>query len=531
MEESSSLTSNLNYNVSLKMKLLLISLLLLLNIVIRIPSVPHEQGYDSFFIHGLANSITNFGEAQWWGSWLSIFGLYPYSYASSVPFSLSGISQLTGIPMEFTILIFCIFLGIFTIFASYLFAGVFHKSFISRYIFSYLFSLSASTMTLTTWQITTRAQFLVFFPFFMYQLYKALKGEKKFSLLLIITFLFVFATHHYAYFLIFFSALIVITFLFYKLGSKIQIPDIKYLNLNNLYFAIAFFLIITPFLFSGQIGLIEYGSRYSWIISIVITSIRNLGPVFPLSIGGFVYISFKKFKSYQEWSILACILPTIVFSYNQTYGYLITYLLFIILGAEGIINLVRSYRKDRELVLYFIVLILIVNITFSGFFAHWKLGTQGGYTDWYMTEESYLTGQWMKNNLNPDIIGISNGFETDRMYASYGGIPPLYSRSSIWNYINGFITFNKSDLCKTPIFSKNYYFEGVYFLEDNTDSAGLLSWLSEFPVTDMRVEGFLNKLNVSFFIEDGYVPSTFTNSLSYNKNKIYDGGRMRLWLI
>ena len=72
-------------------------LLLLLNIIIRIPSIPHEKGYDSFFIHSLANSISYAGVAQWWINWMSVFGLYPYSYASAVPFTLSGISQLTGI--------------------------------------------------------------------------------------------------------------------------------------------------------------------------------------------------------------------------------------------------------------------------------------------------------------------------------------------------------------------------------------------------------------------------------------------------
>lgn len=531
MEESSSLISNLNYFVSSRTKFLMMSLLLLLNLVMRLPSTPHEQGYDSFFIHSLANSITTYGHANWWTHWLSVFGLYPYSYGSAVPFPLSGISQITGIPMEFTILIYCILLGVFTIFTSYLLASVFYTSFISRFLFSFLFSLSAATMTLTTWQLTTRAQFLVFFPFFVYQTYKILNGDKKFIILSVLTFIFVYATHHYANFLIAFSILIFMTFLLHRVGSKIQVSYSKYLNVNYLYLVITLSLFVIPFLFSGKVGLIEYGSRYSWVISMIITSIRNLGPVFPLSLGGFVYLSLKKFKSYQEWSILLCILPTIVFSFDPVYGYLINYLLLIIMGVEGVINIVRNYKKDRKFLLSFLVLLLLLVVTFSCFFAHWKLGTQGGYDDWYMQENTYVTGQWIKDSLNPNAIGFFDGFEADRMYASYGGTPVVYGLNSILNYINGFIAFNNSDLIENSIYSKEFYFEGAYFLKNDIDSTGLISWLSELTVTDPRTIGFLKGTNISFFIEDKNMQSVFTSSLASNKDKICDVGRMRVWLI
>ena len=65
--------------------------LIALNIILRIPTVPHEIGFDSFDIHILANSISAFGEARWWVHPLSVVGFFPLSYASSVPFILSGI--------------------------------------------------------------------------------------------------------------------------------------------------------------------------------------------------------------------------------------------------------------------------------------------------------------------------------------------------------------------------------------------------------------------------------------------------------
>ena len=51
-----------NCGFSKKIKIKLLFLLFLLNLIIRIPSIPHEKGIDSFFIHSLANSISLFGE-------------------------------------------------------------------------------------------------------------------------------------------------------------------------------------------------------------------------------------------------------------------------------------------------------------------------------------------------------------------------------------------------------------------------------------------------------------------------------------
>ena len=105
-------------------KYILLGLLVLLNIVLRIPSYPHQTGYDSFHTSILANIISLLGHAGWWVHPLSIFGMYPYSYASAVPFMLSGISQLSGLEMEITVLIFDVFVGLLSIFMVYLLAGM-----------------------------------------------------------------------------------------------------------------------------------------------------------------------------------------------------------------------------------------------------------------------------------------------------------------------------------------------------------------------------------------------------------------------
>ena len=78
-----------------KSKYFLFILLIILNLIIRVPSIPHERGSpDEFTMHSLANSLSTFGHANWWAHPSSIFGFYPYSYASSTAFIFSGIPNL-----------------------------------------------------------------------------------------------------------------------------------------------------------------------------------------------------------------------------------------------------------------------------------------------------------------------------------------------------------------------------------------------------------------------------------------------------
>ncbi|KXS41627.1 MAG: hypothetical protein AWU59_2005, partial [Methanolobus sp. T82-4] len=484
-------------------KVILVLLLILLNLVMRVPSIPHEKGYDSFFIHSLANSVTNFGFADWWINWMSVFGLYPYSYASAVPFSLSGMSQLTEIDMEITILLYCIILGLFSIFSAYLLATIFFENFIDRYLFSAIFSLSASTVELTTWNITTRAQFLVFLPLFLYLLFKSIYGSRKHAFFYIILTFFLLATHHFVYLGLFYSATIIGSYIIFRLVTN-KLPNFNNSYYPNLvYFLIFICCLLVVFLFGSKMGLITSGSRYKWILDIVLISVRNSGFIFPFFIGAFIYLIFKNNKKYTHWVILVCMLPTFFLSFNQTYGYIPAYLFITLIGTVGLSNIICSIRPKKKNIMTYFIIILILNVSFSAFFTHYKTGIAGGYYDWYMQEETYVTGDWIENNLNYSKNAIGNGFETTRLFASYGGLPAMYS-DDVNNYINDFVIHNESNYVKNPITSKNFYFDNPYVLKRGTTSSGLLNWMLQFPITNKNAISFVESNNVSYFFDDEY---------------------------
>lgn len=510
-------------------KLILFLLLIILNFIVRIPSIPHEKGYDSFFIHSVANSISNYGVAKWWINWMSVFGLYPYSYASAVPFSLSGLSQLTGISMEHSILIFCIMLGFFSIFSAYLLGTIFFDKFIYRFIFSVVFSLSASTVELTTWNITTRAQFIVFLPLFLYLLFRSIYGSKKHLFFYIVVCIFLLATHHFVYIGLFYSALIVAIYAVFWLFDVDKVNN--KINLSILYSLIMIGCFIFVFLFGSKIGFITSGSRYQWIIDVLIISLRNAGFVFLYFIGAFIYLLLKKEKVVLDWILLACLIPTFFLSFNQIYGYLPTFFFVCIIGTIGLSNLVSSFGRVRgnKILIYAFILFLILNVSFSTFFNHYKLGIAGGYEDWYMKDDTYETGNWIANHISHDKYAMSTGFESSRLFATYGGLPVMYS-DDVNNFINGFITSNESNYIKNSFMSKSFYFDNPYVLKSGTTTSGLVNWIAQFPVTHEHVVGFIEGTNISYIYEDTYNYEPLYQSLPANKNMIFNGGRLRIWI-
>ena len=75
--------------LSKKAKIELFSLLIILNVILRFQVVPNEIFPDSFLMHIMVNSLNEFGYAKWFLHPLSVIGLYPASYSSSMQFLLS----------------------------------------------------------------------------------------------------------------------------------------------------------------------------------------------------------------------------------------------------------------------------------------------------------------------------------------------------------------------------------------------------------------------------------------------------------
>ena len=140
---------------TLRTKAILMGLLMLLAVVFRYPTTPHEIGWDSFTVHLMANSISEFGYARWWIHPASIVGSYPYSgSASAVPFFISGIAQCTGMGAELAILLYSVIFGLFSVFAAYLMAGAIWDDDIFKFLTAFAFSASPGIIIHSTRSIS-----------------------------------------------------------------------------------------------------------------------------------------------------------------------------------------------------------------------------------------------------------------------------------------------------------------------------------------------------------------------------------------
>ncbi|WP_319507162.1 hypothetical protein [uncultured Methanolobus sp.] len=513
--------------VTKKEKVILMGLLIILNLIMRIPSIPHEKGFDSFFIHSLANSVSNFGYANWWLHWSSVIGSYPYSYASAVPFLISGISQISGligIEMEYAILLFSLALGIFSIFSSFILAGMLTNKFMFKYFVALLFSLSQGILVFTTWEPSSRGPFMIFLPFALFLLLKNTFVITKKTVLLIIILAFLASIHHYFVFMFAFLGIYiflkVVSLKFTYIHKKIDESHINYVFLS-----VFLIMILLPFFTRFMI---DSGSRYGWIIDAFVVSSRYLGPAIFLSISGIIYMIFKINKTVNEWYMMLVALVLFPFIYNITYGIYIILLFAVIFAATALNNVFNAMRKSRILNLSFIFLILSI-VIFSSFYNHYHTGR---YSDtWYMKESTYELSEWAYNYIPENSHGFGYGYEIPRLFATSNG-HPVIPRGGALDMTNSFIDASSLEIVKVSPTSKYFYFEGFYMDQNNVNIPGTVNWILENSIDYKGVVPILDRYDFSyFFMAEYYNSGIGASSIRSTKDSFYDNGVVSIWLI
>lgn len=497
-------------NKSKGAKYLLFLLLIVLNFVIRLPSIPHEKGYDSFFIHALANSISTFGSAEWWINWLSVFGFFAYSYASAVPFILSGMHQMTGIEMEIVILIYCILIGLISIFTSYVLAGRLFPNFSFKYGVALFFSIAPGLMLFSTWEVSCRGLFIVILPLFVFLLLTETNMYKK-TLLVLILLVFQFSIHHYGFILI----PIICVYVGFVFLDKLNL--VGKINPYYHYLIIALILLFLGLPFFTR-SLIDSGSRYSWLITSAVTIVRQVGPVVILAIGSFIYLIIKKNKSVTELllvTLLTCFIPTI---YSHTYGAFMLLLFLVIFVGISFSNLTYMAESKKHLSLV-LSLLIILSVVFAGYYNHNRTG--GSDSFWYMGHDTYSAGIWGRNHIPSNSYGLDTALETVRMFAVSEG-HPITPTQSAGNLAYGFINESSIEYVQVSYLDKTFYFEGPYIIKAGTTVDGRMEWLKHVcTINDLEW--------VKYFVQDKLYYKPIVDVVSAHYNKVYDGPRITIW--
>jgi len=485
--------------------------------------------------------------------------MYPYSYASAVPFILSGISQLSGLDMEITVLLFDVFVGLLSIFTAYLLAGMIRDDDFFKFLVAFGCSTAQGMLVFTTWDISTRGLFIVMLPLFTYLLLRVRINKLRAGMLAIMLLVLMAATHHYVYF----TFPIILSFFIIIIGTKInnsiffqrhcakrnirnssrngsitsdcvskkfkngRFYPIKNNFLNICYLALVFGFFSLPF-FARTF--ITTGSRYGWIIDMFIINTRYTGPLILLAFGGFTYLVLKRNKRPEDWFLLIILLFLIPFSYIQTYAHFILFtFLFLFIGIS-LTNIAHAYNRKRRYVTFVIIASLFIAVSFSGFYQHWHTGMKGGRGDWRMTDETYVGGKWIKEDINANKCLASIDVVGRRMFAISGGLPRLVCGGAP-GMSYGFVNISNVTIIAVSPFSISFYWDNPYVVPPGHSISGELGWLFDLKdINDGRAKRIIRKYNISYIIE-GSIHYPLLESVRKKNDNIYDSGTIKIWLL
>lgn len=405
-------------------KYISLALLVILNVVIRLPVMSHETGIDSFFIHRLATSISTEGYAKWIIHPLSFTGLYPMSYASSSPFFLSGMSQITGINIEHIILFLCILLGIFSVFSTFLFAGEIKDDDVFAFLVSFIYSLSPVFLLFTIWQATTRNIFIAFFPLFLWALLRCRNSfSGKYIGIAIVSLSFLIFSHKLCLFIplifIAFIAAVILTLIYQKVKPSMVFSNSKILNkLSFIIFPVTFLLLFsiqfsgidfynnylqgfyTGYLFEGE-------DTYIVILNIAADYFGKVGFVLFFGLIGFISLARTAFNGFGRLFVVLSILTLTPFLVIQVYTPEIILPFFSILVGFGLISTYDILKQRRRIVfkkaaLSLLVICIVVSTGFSWFMLdHWKIHEMS------MSDKTYASASFLKDNANDTSVANS----------------------------------------------------------------------------------------------------------------------------
>ena len=396
---------------SKKSKYILLGLLAILNIIVRLPVNSHEGGVDSFYIHALSTSISNFGFAKWIIHPTSFFGLYPYSYPSSQPFILSSLSQSLGISLEYTILLFCIFLGLVGLFSSFILSNEIFDNDLYSLLVAFLYSLAPNFIRFTYWQTSTRGLFMAMFPLFIWLFVKyGNRLGKRYVIMLVMLLVFFLATHRIAMFLpVIIFAYLVTCILKYLLKEFAKKSSSIFLNVHVMYilFIVSLSLFLIQFTEFSILDLNDYHSGYWWdgtdFISIILNMSADytskMGILLFFAVAGFVKLISKDEKKIGELFILLSFIGFLPLMGLENYSPLIMFPFLTILTVVGIIAILDNFVKWKRGKAVFVILCIIFSTSFVFFMIdHWNMDEDS------LSEKTVASAAFIKDRSNCTIV-------------------------------------------------------------------------------------------------------------------------------
>jgi len=416
---------------------------ILISIAFRWPLTYHETGIDSFYVHGLATSATQFGEMRWLVNPLSLFGLYSMSYASGVPILLAEFSTMTGLTMEGTILVFSVLIAIIAALAAFLLGLEIRNSPPFAFAISIIYSSCPMLLFSTQWSIGTRSMFMAILPFTLWLMVRLgkygqgeadIKKRRAISAIFLITLLLMALIHRLFFMIIIFIIAYFIARRIYKLlgpQREIFISQVKWGRRYSILMILIPVMIATASMvllayYAGWLGLDSYDIGFFKGDSIIVRLLNLLASVaatigFPIAFLfpiGLIILLRSKNRGFLGIFFLASFLLILPFSGGRQYE---RWLYPVVLGVLILVPayLIVSSKKRRlytKVIFIAVLMTMPINLVLVDYYNRWpesKVVDDGISTP----DHAYMTALYYGYYFNGEYFTGNNGFLASHIQA------------------------------------------------------------------------------------------------------------------
>lgn len=355
--------------------ILILLLIIFINFILRYPSIPNEIGEDSWQYHALSSQISRDKTANWVINPLSIFGYYPPYEEVGVVYLISGINQLTGVFMDYSILLASILISIFSIIITFVFTfQLFHNQWLGL-LSALIFSTMRRIIGFTSWTIGQRVYFYIFIIVLLFLLIRIITikyNRRMLYISLLLLLMIPIASMHTS------SILIPIILIIYIISIKIsKFKKSIHFNINSRFtIYVIFTLFILTFIFSflltsslkfsplGSENIFDPKNPFNYFLNVVVRISIWVGfPIIFFPIGLFFYPLYKKIDAQNIFLISLILFMFLFFTYLLyiTNIFMILISLMISIGVYYLSNLLYNGKKFNftQIILPFSIVFLI----------------------------------------------------------------------------------------------------------------------------------------------------------------------------
>lgn len=185
--------------------------------------------------------------------------------------------------------------------------------------------------------------------------------------------------------------------------------------------------------------------------------------------------------------------------------------------------------KKNKYIPIIVVLCLLLSVSFSAFYQHWR--TSGRIL--YIDEQEYNNALWIKNNIDIDerIVGNEN-MQSKRIFA-LSGIPIFLEDEDTSMLIYGFADINTTPITKNSPTSTSFYLDNPYNIpSDYTPVGWYRNSLQNQEFNSKSGKQIIDRFKLSYVIQNKYSSQNkFIESFKLIKANIYDNGKITLWTL